>query len=121
MDPQLRNCDRRRFDRHHLILGITVREPGGKPGTARLRSLSAGGCALDRSTLQTVGARIWVRLPGLESQLATIIQSGACEARVAFCRPLHTAVAASYVEANLFKLRFAAWTATRFPQKSCLI
>jgi hypothetical protein len=120
MDTQLRDIERRRFDRHHLILEITVREPGGKPKTAKLCSLSAGGCAIDGSPLQEVGARLWVRLPGLESQLATIVRGGNCEVRATFCRPLHTAVVATYAEASRFKLRFAAWTGRGFHQRSCL-
>lgn len=117
MDTQPNEAEQRRFQRYDLLVDITVREPGGKPSMAKLQSFSAGGCAIIGSANPNIGGRVWVRLPGLESQLATIIRGTDGEARLIFCRPLHTAVAATFAEANRLGLRFAAWTANRFPAR----
>lgn len=117
MGTRLRVAEQRRFERYDLVLNITVREPGGKPSMAKLQSFSAGGCAIAESPRREIGARIWVRLPGLESQLATIIRGADGDARLAFCRPLHTAVAATFAEVNRFGLRFAARSNSRFPAR----
>jgi hypothetical protein len=92
--------ERRHSERHHLSLDITLRAPGGFSKVATLQSFSAKGCTITGTKLDEVGARYWVRLPGLESQLATVSRTDACETQLNFCQPLHPAVARAYAEAH---------------------
>jgi hypothetical protein len=109
-------AERRTCERHELPLEITVRAPGGWSKPATLRSLSAGGCTVTGADLSEVGERYWVRLPGLESQLATLDRSEGSRATLIFCNPLHPAVVRSYAERNRPQWDLTALSETRLRQ-----
>jgi len=108
--------ERRRSERHFLSLDITLRAPGGFPKLAKLRSFSAGGCSITSAKLDEFGSRYWVRLPGLESQLATVNRTEAYETQLSFCHPLHPAVANAFAQAQRPQWQLGEWLEDRIRQ-----
>lgn len=82
----------------------TMRRPqehGGR--TIEIVDIAPAGCGFKSDWLVSVGSRIWLALPGLESWPATVAWSANCRGGLKFDRPLHPSVAD----------RFAAQTATK--------
>ena len=108
--------DQRRFHRHDLSIEIALREPGATHKTARLSSFSAGGCTTWGLTLDNPVGGVWVRLPGLESQFATVTRTSGQFAALAFRHPLHIAVAEAFVSARVESCGPDGWTERRIRQ-----
>ena len=84
--------DRRRYLRHQVQIG------GGlaahiKPSTpVAVTDLSTGGCGIEVSFELEQGARVWLRMPGLENLPARVAWAEGNRAGLAFDHPLHPAV-----------------------------
>ncbi|HYJ29897.1 MAG TPA: PilZ domain-containing protein [Allosphingosinicella sp.] len=84
--------DRRRYMRH------TVQVGGGLSANIRpslsvlVTDLSAGGCGIEHDIELEPGARVWLRLPGLENLPARVAWTADRKAGLSFDNPLHPAV-----------------------------
>ncbi|HEX8466879.1 MAG TPA: PilZ domain-containing protein [Allosphingosinicella sp.] len=85
--------DRRRFMRHPVMVGAGLASANDRPGAPVIVvDLSAHGCGLEVAGHCEVGARVWLKLPGLESWPARIAWTQDERAGLSFDRPLHQAV-----------------------------
>lgn len=84
--------DRRYSARTSLNLSISARQRGRNAIPATLSVLSPHGCQLDDGLFNSVEQGIFVKLPGLENQVGSIIWTDGRRAGVKFQRPLHHAV-----------------------------
>lgn len=111
MDVELQDQPERRVsERYNLSVAITVREPQSRQREALLQSISSGGCKISGGPIGHRGSLVWVRLPGLESQLAKVTRTAASEAAAAFVHPLHSAVAAHFAATCVRDSRMSAWS-----------
>ena len=79
-------------ERHPCMFRGGVREEG-KPGVdATVLNISNSGCRLDTREPISPGARVWVRLPGLEPWEGRIMWTRGGSAGCKFVQPLHPAV-----------------------------
>jgi len=85
--------ERRRAHRASIDLAVSVREVGQHRVPAQLASLSRFGCGLTGPMVRSPENAMWVRLPGLEAQCATVRWSSDNACGVEFQHPLHPAVA----------------------------
>lgn len=89
--------EQRRARRAAVELPCSVRERSRSALKGEVRDLSTLGCRIDSPTMALAGNNLWVRLPGLESMIGTVVWSDGHTAGVSFEQPLHPAVAAQYI------------------------
>jgi PilZ domain len=90
--------DRRRFLRHPVVVGAGLASANDRPGAPVIVvDLSTHGCGLEVAGHCEVGARVWLKLAGLESWPARIAWAEGERAGLSFDRPLHQAVVDRYV------------------------
>lgn len=97
-----RNSDfveQRRARRSEVALDCSVRERSRSALPGTVADLSPLGCRIESPTMALTGIQLWVRLPGLESMIGTVIWSDGHKAGVRFDQPLHPAVAARFMPA----------------------
>lgn len=88
--------DRRRYMRHTTNIGAGL-SANIRPSTAvTVTDLSVGGCCVCTDLALEAGARVWIRLPGLESAPARIVWCDGARAGLSFDHPFHPAVVARY-------------------------
>jgi hypothetical protein len=85
--------ERRRSERLAASHAITVREAGRNTLPAQLTSLTPHGCGVAGVSLSGRVRAVWIRLPGLESQLAQCCWTETGAAGFEFDHALHPAVA----------------------------
>lgn len=90
--------DRRRYLRHATALAGGLAANLKTSIAVTITDLSVGGCGIVLDAELVVGARVWIRLPGLENRPARVIWTNGERAGLAFDQPLHPAVLARYVE-----------------------
>lgn len=90
-------ADRRRFMRHPVSVGAGLASANDRPGAPVIVvDLSTHGCGLETAGHCEVGARVWLKLPGLESWPSRIAWAEGDRAGLSFDRPLHQAVVDRY-------------------------
>lgn len=87
------NQDERRCgDRVALDANVDFRRPREHNYVVRLHDLTAQGCRIDLPEHVSNPDRVWVTLPGLESQASIVRWESDWVAGVEFQRPMHPAV-----------------------------
>jgi hypothetical protein len=86
--------DRRRYVRHEVRLGSGLSANIRPSLQVLVVDLSAGGCGIELSIHLEEGARVWLKLPGMESLPARVAWTEDGRAGLAFDHPLHPAVVA---------------------------
>lgn len=98
-DQSPRTTERRWVERHAKQASAGLRRSGDKGKPALLADISTDGCKVKQVLNIRAGERVWVRLPGLESQQARICWSKLDTAGVLFDKPLHPAVVEKILQA----------------------
>ncbi len=75
-----------------------IRKPGGSSVKVQILDLSTHGFRVETHLHLSIGASVWVRLPGLESKPAKVVWQRQAQHGCAFDEPLHTAVLAMIVQ-----------------------
>ena len=89
--------DRRRFTRHPVSVGAGLASANDRPGAPVIVvDLSTHGCGIEVAGHCEPGARVWLKLPGLESWPSRIVWAECDLAGLSFYRPLHQAVVDRY-------------------------
>jgi len=88
--------DRRQAVRQTVSIGAGLRADDRPASGIAVVDLSTHGCGIEASCHLEVGARVWLKLPGLESWPARIAWAQHGRAGLAFDRPLHDSVVARY-------------------------
>jgi hypothetical protein len=89
--------DRRRFTRHPVSVGAGLAAANDRPAApVTVIDLSTHGCGIEVSSHCEPGARVWLKLAGLESWPARIAWAEGNRAGLSFDRPLHQAVVDRY-------------------------
>ena len=88
--------DRRRFTRLPVEInaGLGPAERPSSPVT--VFDLSTHGCGIELRSHAEPGARVWIKLPGLEAWSSRIVWADGERAGLEFDRPLHPAVVGRY-------------------------
>lgn len=90
-------ADRRRFERHPVSLGAGLARANDRPAApVTVVDLSTHGCGIELAGHCEPGARVWLKLPGLESWASRIVWAEGNRAGLSFDRPLHQAVVDRY-------------------------
>jgi hypothetical protein len=84
--------DRRRYLRRSVSVGAGLFENIRPSIKVTVSDLSVGGCAIVGDLELESGARVWLRLPGLESVPARVAWSQDGRAGLTFDHPYHPAV-----------------------------
>jgi len=93
--------DRRRYLRRPTQFGAGL-SANIRPSTpVTVLDLSVGGCCIATDLELERGARVWIRLPGLESAPARIAWSDGARAGLTFDNPFHPAVVARFTAAGV--------------------
>lgn len=90
--------DRRRYLRHATQFGAGLAANIRPSSQVTVTDLSVGGCGIRTELDFEPGARVWIRLPGLENVPARIVWSVSGAAGLAFDLPFHPAVVARFVD-----------------------
>jgi hypothetical protein len=90
-------AERRRASRASIELVASVREVGQHRVPAQVTSFSRFGCGMTGPLVRSAENAMWVRLPGLEAQCATVRWSTTEACGVEFAHPLHPAVASTFM------------------------
>lgn len=88
--------DRRQFVRQPVSIGAGLRADDRPSSSIIVVDLSTHGCGLEAGCHLEAGARVWLKLPGLESWPARVAWAQHGRAGLAFDRPLHESVVARY-------------------------
>lgn len=96
--------DAREAGRHAKYLQVQFRPPVGRSVAARVSEVSEDGFRLLTTIGLTVGLRLWIKLPNLESRQAEVVWSSDGEAGCRFIDPLHPAVIGLLVQRNRLRL-----------------
>ena len=89
--------NRRRYMRQATNFGAGL-SANLRPGVAvTVTDLSVGGCGITTELMLAPGARVWIRLPGLESVPARVAWAEDGRAGLSFDHPFHPAVVARFV------------------------
>lgn len=89
--------DRRRFARSAVSIGAGLGSGPDRPSSAvTVVDLSQGGCGVETSAWLEAGARVWLKLPGLQSWPARVAWADGARAGLQFDNPLHAAVVERY-------------------------
>lgn len=99
LDAELRRLppSRRAAPRQDASASASLRAWKGSTETIRLTDISPTGCGFEARWPFSAGARVWLRLPGIEPWVATIMWFEHGRGGLAFERPLHPAVAGRFV------------------------
>jgi len=89
--------DRRRYLRCSVQVGAGLSENIRPSVTVTVTDLSAGGCGIAADIELQPGARVWLRLQGLESVPARVTWSRDGRAGLCFDHPFHPAVVERFV------------------------
>jgi hypothetical protein len=92
--------DRRRYMRHATALAGGLAANLKTSIGVTITDLSVGGCGIALNHELDAGARVWIRLPGLENRPARVMWANGERAGLAFDQPLHPAVVARYFESS---------------------
>ena len=90
--PDPNPAERRRSPRHPAGFVATLRERGWGGGAVRVVDLSLHGCRIGLLAPLPPDARVWIRLPGLESLYARVVWCRGEQAGLEFEAPLHPLV-----------------------------
>ena len=89
--------DRRRFARTAVTIGAGLGSAQDRPSTGvTVVDLSQGGCGIESAPYLEAGARVWLKLPGLQSWPARVAWADGTRAGLQFDNPLHVAVVERY-------------------------
>lgn len=88
--------DRRRYLRQQTQFGAGLSANIRPTDEVAVVDLSVGGCGIRTSIELERGARVWIRLPGLEAAPARVAWCGEGRAGLHFDHPLHPAVVARF-------------------------
>jgi hypothetical protein len=89
--------DRRRYVRQSVQIGAGLGSASDRPASpVTVVDLSEGGCGIEASAWLEPGARVWLKLPGLQSWAARVAWCDGGRAGLAFDQPLHPAVVGRY-------------------------
>lgn len=94
------NDERRATGRAPVSFKISIRQRGRNQQPATTTNLSPFGCAVSETFLIADQQTVWVRLPGLESQMATLRWARHGTAGFAFDHPLHPLVFARFADST---------------------
>lgn len=89
--------EKRRAPRAGLGVDAALRERGRTALPVKVKTFSAFGCQVDGYVPTAPDGHAWLKLPGLESQMVTVIWSRGTSLGLSFDRPLHPSVAARYL------------------------
>ena len=84
--------DRRRYLRHSVRIGAGLSENIRPSIAIAVVDLSVGGCGIEVDIHLETDARVWLKLPGLESWPCRVVWCSDGRAGLGFDRPLHQAV-----------------------------
>lgn len=88
--------DRRQYLRQPVSIGAGLRADD-RPATAIVVvDLSTHGCGIETNCYMEAGARVWLKLPGLEAWPAHVAWAQDTRAGLSFDRPLHESVVTRY-------------------------
>ena len=90
--------DRRRYLRHQVHIGGGLAANIKPSSPVVVTDLSTGGCGIELGIELERGARVWLRMPGLENLPARVVWSEEGRAGLAFDHPLHAAVVRHLVD-----------------------
>jgi hypothetical protein len=88
--------DQRRFARVPVQIAAGFGTAERPSSGVTVTDLSTHGCGIEIDSHVAVGARVWIKLPGLESWPARVIWAQDSRAGLEFDRPLHPAVVGRY-------------------------
>lgn len=88
---------RRASPRQGASASASLRAWKGSTEAIRLTDISPTGCGFEARWPFQAGARVWLRLPGIEPWAATIIWFEDGRGGLSFERPLHPAVATRFI------------------------
>ncbi|MBV8686565.1 MAG: PilZ domain-containing protein [Alphaproteobacteria bacterium] len=89
--------DQRRHLRHSVHVGGGLGAPERPTSAITVVDLSTHGCGIELTSHVEAGARVWLKLPGLESWSARIVWEQDGRAGLAFDRSLHPSVVERYL------------------------
>jgi len=89
---------RRTASRKASTTAASLRASRAGPEPIRLSDISERGCGFEARWSFSVGARVWLKLPGLEPWEARIIWFEGGRGGLEFARQLHPAVALRFAE-----------------------
>jgi hypothetical protein len=90
--------DRRQHVRQPVNIGAGLTGDNRPASSIIVFDLSTHGCGFEASCHLERGARVWLKLPGLESWPARIAWADGARAGLVFDRPLHESVVARYAQ-----------------------
>src|SRR5690349_9932586 len=88
--------DRRQHIRLPVNIGAGLRADNRPSSSIMLFDLSTHGCGFEASCHLEPGARVWLKLPGMEAWAGRIAWASDGRGGVSFDRPLHEAVVARF-------------------------
>lgn len=88
--------DRRRYERHRVQIGAGLYENVRPTTPITVTDLSTGGCGIETTLDLNVDARVWLKLPGVESWPCRVAWVQGHRAGLSFDHPLHPAVVARF-------------------------
>jgi hypothetical protein len=88
--------DRRQSVRQPVSIGAGLRADDRPASGIVVVDLSTHGCGIEATCYLEVGARVWLKLPGLESWPAHVAWAQDRRAGLSFDRPLHDSVVVRY-------------------------
>ena len=88
--------DRRRYARSPVHIGAGLRGDDRPSCSITVVDLSTGGAGIEAGVHLEAGARVWLKLPGLQSWPARVIWTENGRAGLAFDSALHPAVVERY-------------------------
>ena len=89
---------RRRYVRHPVRIGAGLSENIRPSAAITVIDLSTGGCGIETDLHLEEGARVWLKLPGLESWPGRVAWCADGRAGLSFDAPLHPAVIERFVK-----------------------
>jgi hypothetical protein len=88
--------DARRYQRVAVRLGAGFEGPERPSSRVAVVDLSTHGCGIEIDSHVESGARVWIKLPGLQSWKSRVVWSDNGRAGLEFESPLHPAVVDRY-------------------------
>jgi hypothetical protein len=89
--------DRRRYDRRQTNFGAGLSANLRRDEPVTIVDLSRGGCGIQSNYDFPPGARVWLKLPGIENWPCRVSWSENGRAGLVFDHPLHDGVVARFV------------------------
>jgi hypothetical protein len=90
--------DRRRYLRHKVQIGGGLAANIRSSSPVVVTDLSTGGCGVEAGIELEPGARVWLKLPGLQNLPARVAWTNDQRMGLSFDNPLHPAVVQHLVE-----------------------